>query len=57
MVYSDEHEEWGEAIRRVRKKPRAIRLEEARELRSRYDQRFKWQDQCAALVDKIRHVL
>jgi len=57
VVYSDEHEEWGEAIRRVRKKPRAIRLEEARELRSRYDQRFKWQDQCAALVDKIRHVL
>ena len=57
VVYSDEHEEWGEAIRRVRKKPRAIRLEEARELRSRYDRRFNWKGQCAALVEKIRHVM
>lgn len=57
VVESDEPEEWGEAIRRIRKKPRAIRLEEARELRSRYHQRFKWQDQCAALVEKIRDVM
>ena len=57
VVYSDEHEKWGEAIMRIRKKPRAIRLEEARELRSRYNQKFKWKDQCAALVDKIRYVM
>ena len=57
VVESDEPEEWGKAIRRCRNKPRAIRLEEARELRSRYDRRFNWQDQCAALVEKIRHIM
>lgn len=57
VVESDEPEEWGKAIRRIRKKPRPIRLQEARELRSHYDQKFQWREQCAALVEKIRHVL
>jgi len=57
VVESDEPEHWAEAIRRVRKKPRAIRLDEARELRSRYHQKFKWEDQCAALVEKIRDIM
>ena len=57
MVESDEPEEWGKAIKRMRKKPRKIRLEEAGELRSRYDQKFQWGKQCAALVEKIRLVL
>ena len=57
VVESDEPEEWGKAIRRIRKKPRPIRLKEACDLRSSYDEAFKWQDQCAALVEKIRHVL
>lgn len=57
VVEYDEPEEWGKAIRRIRKKPRPIRLEEARVLRSRYDQKFNWQEQCVALVEKIRHVV
>ena len=57
VVESDEPEEWGKAIRRIRKKPRPIRLEEARELRSHYDRKFQWGEQCATLVKKIRHVL
>ena len=57
VVESDEPEEWGKAIKRMRKKPRPIRLEEARELRSRYDRRFQWREQCETLVKKIRHVL
>ena len=56
VVDSDDHVEWAKAIRRVRNKPRPIRLEEARELRSFYDRKFKWQEQCAALVEKIRHL-
>lgn len=56
VVESDDPEEWGKAIKRVRKKPRPIRLEEARELRSYYHRKFKWQEQCAALVEKIRHL-
>jgi len=57
VVYSDEPRKWGEAIELIRKKPRAIRLKEASNLRSSYDQRFKWQEQCAALVEKIRDVM
>lgn len=57
VVESDEPEEWGKAIKRMRKKPRPIRLEEASELRSRYDRKFQWGEQCAALVEKIRLVL
>ena len=57
VVESDEPEEWGKAIKCMRKKPRKIRLEEARELRSRYDRKFQWGKQCAALVEKIRLVL
>ncbi|KAL9950620.1 hypothetical protein ACROYT_G043144 [Oculina patagonica] len=56
VVESDDPEEWGKAIKRVRKKPRPVRLEEARELRSYYHRKFKWQEQCAALVEKIRHL-
>ena len=57
MVESDEPEEWGKAIRRIRMKRRATRLKEACDLRSSYDGEFKWREQCAALVEKIRHVL
>ena len=57
MVESDEPEEWGKAIKGIRKKRRATRLKEAYDLRSSYDGEFKWGEQCAALVEKIRHVL
>lgn len=56
VVDSDKPEEWGKAIRRVRKKQRSIRLKEANTLRSNYDQKFKWQGQCASLVKEIRRV-
>ena len=57
VVESDEPEDWGKAIRRIREKPRPIRLQEAHELRSHYDRKFQWREQCATLVEKIRHVL
>jgi len=56
VVDSNEPVEWGKAIKRVRKKRRSIRLKEAKTLRSNYDQKFKWQEQCAALVEEIRRV-
>ena len=57
VVDSDEPGEWGKEIRRIRKKSRSVRLEEARLLRSRYDEKYKWKEQCAKLVEKIRHVM
>jgi len=57
VVESDEPEEWGKAIKRIRKTKRPVRLQEASELRAHYHQKFKWKDQCAALVEKIRHIM
>lgn len=54
VVESDDPEEWGRAIKRARKKSRDVRLKEAADLRAYYDERYKWQEQCAALVDKLR---
>ena len=57
VVDSDDPEEWGKAIKRVRKKPRPIRLEEAREIRAYYHRKFKWQEQCESLVEKMRLII
>ena len=54
VVDSDDPNEWGRAIKRARKKSRKVRLDEAAALRAYYDRKYKWQEQCAALVDKLR---
>ena len=57
VVCSDDPEEWGKAIRRVRQKPRKLRLEEAYYLREYYDKEYNWEKQCKMLVDKMREIL
>ena len=54
LVDSDNAEEWGKAISRVRQTPREIRLKEAWFLREAYDKKYKWETQCEKLVKKIR---
>lgn len=54
VVDSDESEEWGKRIRRVRQKERQIRLNEALFLREFYDVKFKWETQCRILVERMR---
>ena len=54
VVDSDDSEEWGKAIRRLRQKERQIRLNEALFLREFYDEKFKWEAQCKNLVEKMR---
>ena len=54
LVDSDNAEEWGKAISRVRETPREIRLKEACSLREAYDKKYKWETQCEKLVKKIR---
>ena len=54
LVDSDNAEEWGKAISRVRQTPREIRLKEACALREAYDKKYKWETQCEKLVKKMR---
>ena len=54
LVYSDNAEEWGKAISRVRQTPREIRLKEACCLREAYDKKYKWETECEKLVKKMR---
>ena len=57
VVYSHDPLEWGKAIRRVKKRPRKLRLEEAYYLRQYYDKEYNWEKQCKMLVDKMREIL
>jgi len=54
LVDSDNAEEWGKAISRVRETPREIRLKEACSLREAYDKKYKWETECEKLVKKMR---
>ena len=54
LVDSDDAEEWGKAISRVRQTPREIRLKEACSLREAYDKKYKWETECEKLVKKMR---
>ena len=53
VVDSDDPKEWAKAIAAVRQKGRAQRLQEIQILRSSYEQRYSWEDQCGALVEKM----
>jgi len=50
-VESEDANDWAEAIKRMRKKERRIRLEEAASLRSDYDAKYSWEEQCRDLVE------
>ena len=54
MVQSDEPHKWEEAISKAKEKSRDVRLQEAIDLRTRYDEKYKWKEQCEAIVEKLR---
>ncbi|KAL9962049.1 hypothetical protein ACROYT_G031114 [Oculina patagonica] len=53
VVDSADPKDWAEAIRAVRLKDRAERLEETRRLRMCYEENYSWEKQCEALVEKM----
>ncbi|XP_067018712.1 D-inositol 3-phosphate glycosyltransferase-like [Acropora muricata] len=57
IVNSEDPAEWAEAIRRVRSKPRSVRLKEASDLRKNYSEKYNWEKQCSRLVDKIHELV
>ena len=52
-VDSEDANDWAKAIKRVRNTDRKIRLQEAALLRSNYDEKYSWEKQCRALVQKM----
>ena len=53
VVDSANPKKWAKAIRAVRLKDRAERLQEIQRLRTSYEQKFSWKKQCEALVEKM----
>ena len=53
VVDSDDPTEWAKAIEAVRLKDRVKRLEEIKMLRTSYEKKFSWKEQCEALVEKM----
>ena len=53
VVNSNDPMEWAKAIAAVRQKGRAQRLKEIQILRASYEERYNWEEQCGALVEKM----
>ena len=53
VVDSEDANVWAKAIKRVRATERKTRLQEAASLRSNYDEKYSWKEQCGALVQKM----
>ena len=53
VVGSADPKDWAKAVRAVRLKERTERLQEIQRLRTSYEEKFSWEKQCAALVEKM----
>ena len=50
IVDSDDPKKWASSIKKVRETDRKTRLKQAALLRSKYDEKYSWAQQCGALV-------
>ena len=53
VVESEDPGEWAKAIASVRQKERSDRLEDIRQVRSLYEEKYSWEKQCDLLVEKM----
>ena len=53
VVDSADPKDWAKAIRAVRLKDRTERLQEIQRLQTSYEEKFSWEKQCEALVEKM----
>ena len=53
VVDSKDPKEWAQAIASIRQKRRAQRLKEIATLRTCYEERYSWENQCRAIVEKM----
>lgn len=56
VVASEDPKEWANKIAVSRRKKRKQRLEEMQTLRTSYEEKFSWEEQCKALVDRMRKI-
>ena len=57
VVDSEDPKEWAKKIKAVREKSREVRLEESKLLRSKYLEKFRWQESCGLLLEKIQNLV
>jgi len=53
IVDSEDAKVWAKAIKRVRATERKMRLQMAASLRSNYDEKYSWKEQCGELVQRM----
>ena len=53
VISSEEADDWAEKIEEVWKKPRRLRLDESNAVREGYAEKYKWEEQCKDLVEKM----
>ena len=56
VVNSEDPKEWAKAIRAVREKDRAVRLEETKDLCGKYARKYSWEEQCGRLVERMMNI-
>ena len=57
VVDSDDPKDWAKEIRAVRQKDREVRLAESKHLREKYLERYRWQEPCGILVEKMQNLV
>ena len=57
VLNSEDPAEWAKEIKAVRCKSRKLRLEEAIELREKYAKKYRWEDQCRGLVQRMYEIV
>ena len=57
VVDSEEPNDWANAIAGIRQKERTERLQEIERLRRCYEEKFSWEKQCEALVERMQRLV
>ena len=57
IVDCEDPKEWAKKIKAVREKSREVRLAESKLLRNKYLEKFRWQESCGLLLEKMRNLV
>ena len=57
IIDSEDPDQWAEGIRRVRQKGSERAIQECRELRTRYAEKYSWENQCKNLVQMMLNLI
>ena len=57
VVDSEDPKKWAKKIKAVREKSREVRLAESKLLRNKYLEKFRWQESCGLLLEKMQNLV